>query len=382
MRVAVDARPAAFPEKTGIGYYTWNLLRHLPRVDPSTRYLAWYLNARAILGGPRRLLGDLPGVRERWTPIPARWFERTERLGLPRLEWFVRFDVLFGPNFIPPPSHARHQVVTVHDLAFRLYPETAPHTTLVWLASIERALRRSTRIIAVSEATRRDLLDLYPVPPDRVAVVPHGVDHDVFRRSSDEDVLAAKRRLGVEGPYLLYLGGIEPRKNLPGLIEAYARLDSAARPALVLAGSGVPWNPEGTDSLNEALERLPSGVRRSIVLTGYIPEKEKVAMLSGAEALVYPSRYEGFGLPVLEAMACGTPVVTSNRSALPEVAADAALLVDPDDPADIADAIERVLTEDRLRADLSARGLARAGRFTWEETARRTAAVLHEAAGD
>src|SRR6266542_1230270 len=179
MRVAVDARPAAFPEKTGIGYYTWNLLRHLPRVDPSTRYLAWYLNARAILGGPRRLLGDLPGVRERWTPIPARWFERTERLGLPRLEWFVGFDVLFGPNFIPPPSHARHQVVTVHDLAFRLYPETAPHTTLVWLASIERALRRSTRIIAVSEATRRDLLDLYPVPPDRVAVVPHGVDHDV-----------------------------------------------------------------------------------------------------------------------------------------------------------------------------------------------------------
>ena len=105
-------------------------------------------------------------------------------------------------------------------------------------------------------------------------------------------------------------------------------------------------------------------------------------MLSGAEALVYPSRYEGFGLPVLEAMACGTPVITSNRSALPEVAADAALLVDPDDPTDIADAIERVLTEDRLRADLSARGLARAGRFTWEETARRTAAVLHEAAGD
>ena len=116
MRVAIDARPAVFAEKTGVGYYTWNLLKHLPRVDPSGRYLAWYLNARALLGGPRRNLRELPGVRERWTPIPARWFDRLESYELPRLEWFVRFDVLFAPNFVPPPSRTGRLVITVHDL--------------------------------------------------------------------------------------------------------------------------------------------------------------------------------------------------------------------------------------------------------------------------
>jgi glycosyltransferase involved in cell wall biosynthesis len=382
MRVAVDARSAVFPEKTGVGYYTWNLLRQFPRVDPSTRYLAWYLNAKVLLGGSRRLLGGVPGVRERWTPIPARWFDRLERFDIPRLEWLVGFDVLFAPNFVPPPSRARRQVVTVHDLAFRRYPETAPHATRSWLSRIEEALGRASRVIAVSEATRRDLLDLYDVAPERVVVVPHGVDHEVFRRAPKEDVERVKRRFGIDGPYVLYLGGIEPRKNLPNLIEAYARLDPGLRPALVLAGSGVVWNPEGKDSLRGALERLPAEVRPYIVLTGYVQEAEKVAMLSGAEALVYPSRYEGFGLPVLEAMACGTPVVTSNVSALPEVAGDAALLVDPGDPSQIADAIERLLTQDELRSGLRARGLVRAARFTWEETAKRTASLLHEAARD
>src|SRR2546428_8500381 len=131
MRVAVDARPAVFPQKTGVGYYTWYLLKHLPRVDPSTRYMAWYLNARALAGGPRRYLTDLSGVKERWTPIPARWFERMERFDLPKLEWFVRFDVLFAPNFVPPPTVAPRVVVTVHDLAFRRFPEPAPHATRV-----------------------------------------------------------------------------------------------------------------------------------------------------------------------------------------------------------------------------------------------------------
>lgn len=382
VRVAVDARPAVFSQKTGIGYYTWHVLKHLPAVDPGTEYLAWYLNARALVGGPRHLLSDL-SVTERWTPIPAGWFDRmTERFDLPRVEWFAGFDVFFAPNFVPPPTRGRCLVVTVHDLAFRLHPETAPQSTRWWLAQIERTLKQASRIIAVSESTKRDLLELYGVEAERVTVIAHGVDGDVFHPSPPEEIERVRRLFGIAGRYLLSLGGIEPRKNLPNLVKAFAQLPADGRPTLVLAGGSVEWNPEGRDALRAALSEVPWQVAERVVLTGYVGEQDKVALLSGAEALVYPSLYEGFGLPVLEAMACGTPIVTSDLSALPEVAGDAALLVDPRDPSAIASAVERVLDEKDLRRDLRARGMSRAADYTWEATARRTAAVLHEAAED
>ena len=380
MRIVVDARPAVFAQKTGIGVYTWHLLRLLPRVDPATTYLAWYLNAGAITGGPRRPLRELgaPNLVERGTPIPAGWFARsTERFDLPRIEWFARSDVLFAPNFVPPPTRSRRLVVTVHDLGFRRFPDTAPHSTRRWLARLDGTLRRATRVIAVSESTRRDLVELYHVESARITVVPLGVDGGTFGPADAGVVEAARSRLGVAGPYVVYVGGIEPRKNLPNLLWAFARLGPDL--SLVIVGSGVEWNPQGTGLLREALERLPSETRRRVVRTGYISERDKVALLSGAEALVYPSLYEGFGLPVLEAMACGTPVVTSDRSSLPEVAGEAAVLVDPTDPEAIAAGVDRLLTDGRLRGRLREAGLARAARFTWEETARRTAQVLHEA---
>lgn len=380
MRIAVDARSAVFPEKTGIGYYTWHLLKHLPAVDPDTEYLAWYLNGRALLGGPRRLLKGLP-VTERWTPVPSWWFERlTERFDLPRVEWFARFDVFFAPNFVPPPTRTRRLVVTVHDLAFRLHPETAPQSTRWWLARIDRTLHQASRVIAVSEATKRDLLELYGMNAERITVIPHGVDEQVFRPPPPGEIERVRRRFGITGPYLLSLGGIEPRKNLPNLVRAFARLPGPDRLVLVLAGGSVEWNPEGRDALEEALNDVPQDIAERVVLLGYVEEQDKVALLGGADALVYPSLYEGFGLPVLEAMACGTPVVTSDLSALPEVAGDAALLVDPSDPSAIASAVERVRDDPDLRRELRRKGMSRAAGYTWQETARRTAAVLHEAA--
>jgi len=225
-------------------------------------------------------------------------------------------------------------------------------------------------------------LDVYEVDADRVIVIPHGVDLQVFHPSPPDEIERVRRRFGIAGPYLVSLSGIEPRKNLPNLVRAFALLPADGRPTLVVAGGSVEWNPEGRDALRAALSELPWPVAERVVLTGYVGEQDKVALLSGAEALVYPSLYEGFGLPVLEAMACGTPVVTSDRSALPEVAGDAALLVDPGDPAAIASAVERMLDEEVLRRDLRTKGMSRAAGYTWEATARRTAAVLHEAAGD
>jgi glycosyltransferase involved in cell wall biosynthesis len=377
VRVAIDARPAVFPEKTGVGYYTWHLLRLLPRSDPSTTFVAWYLAA----GGSRGALDDLaaPNLVKRGTPIPARWFDRwSERFDLPRLEWFARSDVVFAPNFVPPPTRVRRLVVTVHDLAFKRFPGTAPHGTRRWLARLDLVLARATRIVAVSESTRRDLVELSPAEPERVVVVPLGVDRTVFRPPAETEVDAVRSRLGVDGPYLLYLGGIEPRKNLPTLLAAFARLPGSLR--LVIAGGGVEWNPEGPDALARALADLPAGVRDRVRLTGYVSEREKVALLGGAAAFVYPSLYEGFGLPVMEAMACGTPVVTSNVSSLPEVTGDAAVLVDPSDAGAVAEGILRILDDPALRDRLVAAGEERAASFTWEETAARTASVLREAA--
>jgi glycosyltransferase involved in cell wall biosynthesis len=383
VRVAVDARPAVFPHKTGIGYYTWHLLRLLPAVDPETTYLAWYLNARMLQGGPHRLLGDVaaPNLIERPTPVPARWFERlSERFDVPRIEWFARSDVVFAPNFVPPPTRIRRLVVTVHDLAFRRLPQSAPHGTRWWLARLDRALARATTVIAVSGSTRDDVVQLAQVDPDRIAVIPLGVDHRVFRPADPERVAAARSAHGVDGPYLLYVGGIEPRKNLPSLVAAFSRLRGDVQ--LVVAGGGVAWNPEGTDLLDAALASAPTGVRDRVVRTGYVSDSDKVALLTGAEVFVYPSLYEGFGLPVLEAMACGTPVVTSNVSSLPEVAGDAALLVDPADPEAIAAEVERVLSDGALRKQFVDLGLQRAKGFTWEATAARTAEVLKKAAGE
>jgi glycosyltransferase involved in cell wall biosynthesis len=382
VRIAVDARPAAFPQKTGVGYYTWHLLRRLPLVDPGSTYVAWYLNFWALLGRGRHPFGlDLPpNLLEHSTPFPAQMFERTsERFDRPRVESFVRFDLLFAPNFLPPPTRARRLVITVHDLAFKLFPETAPQSTRWWLARLDRALANASRIITVSESTRRDLIEAYGVAENRVVVIPHGVDHDLFRPPPAGDMQQVRRRFGIEGSYLLCLGGIEPRKNLPRLVEAFSRLPGDLEAMLVVAGSGAEWNPEGPSLLRSALSALPEGIRRRVVLTGYVGEHAKVALLGAAEALVYPSLYEGFGMPVLEAMACGTPVLTSNVSALPEVAGGAALLVDPTDTGAIAEGMERLLRHGELRERLATDGIRRAARFDWDETARRTAAVLHEA---
>jgi glycosyltransferase involved in cell wall biosynthesis len=376
--------------RTGVGTYTWHLARRLPIVAPDTTFVAWYLDVRAALGIDRRhrLFANVraPNLVERRMPLPSRWFDRVAlRLDVPKLEWMVRFDVLLAPNFVPPPTRSRRVVLTVHDVAFARFPETAPLATRRWLTRLDTSLRRAWQVIVVSEQTRRDLLESYPGAAarlsERLTVVPLGVDMGFFRPVPADAVETARRRYAVDGPYLLSLGGIEPRKNLPALVRAYASLPEDVRPILVVAGPVAPWNPEGWDLLRPSLEALPPRVRDRVVVTGYVSEEEKVALLGGAEALVYPSLYEGFGLPMIEAMACGTPVLTSNVSALPDTAGDAALLVDPRSSEDIAAGMERLLTDAALRERLRAAGTARAAGFSWDETARLTADVLRRGTG-
>jgi len=383
VHIVVDARPASFPLKTGIGHYTMELIRWLPRVATEDRFIAWYLDA---LGEVTR--GDpfgpvaAPNLDIRRTRIPSRIFEQlSERFDLPRVEWLARFDVLFAPNFVPPPTRSGRVVLTIHDLAFRRFPVTAPQATRRWLRRLDEALERAAAIIAVSECTRRDLAELYHVPLERIDVIPHGVDHEAFRPVPQETLREALSRLGIKPPYLLYLGGIEPRKNLPRLVEAFSQIGGAPGASLVIAGAGVAWNPEGWAGLRPVMDTLPVAVRKRIVLTGYVSEPDKVALLTGASALAYPSLYEGFGMPVLEAMSVGTPVVASNASAIPEVAGEAAVLVDPYDVSSISGGLETILADGDRRARLSLAGRERAARFRWEATAKETMRVIRRAAG-
>jgi glycosyltransferase involved in cell wall biosynthesis len=382
MRVVIDARPALDPRKTGVGHYASQLVRHLPAADPDNEYVAWYLHAKGLLR-PRTFFPGVEGLREKASRFPAQVFEPVaSRLGVPRLEWLAGdFDALLATNFLPPATRSRGVVMVVHDLAFRVFPETAPQVDARWLRRFERWLGACAAVIVPSEAAKRDLVALEGADPELVHVVRHGVDAEAFRSASEADTAAARRRLGLgDALYLLFVGGIEPRKNLEALVRSFASLD-ATDARLVIAGGRVRWFPQAADRLRAQVDALPSGVRERVVLAGYVSDVEKVALLGGATALAYPSLYEGFGFPILEAMAARVPVLTSSVSSLPEVAGEAAVLVDPNDEAAIANGLRSLLDDADLREHLRAAGLARAATFTWEAAARNTAEVLRKAVG-
>jgi len=375
VRIAIDARPALDPRRTGVGHYARRLIEHLPAAMPKDEVVAWYLHAKGLFS--RRPFFPGAGVEEHASRFPARVFQPVSwRLGVPRLEWLVGFDALLATNFLPPPTGGRGVVLVVHDLAYEVMPGTAPHHDDRWRRRFDAWLRRSAAVIVPSESARRDLLDRHELDPSHVRAIAHGAEP--FDRPQTEDVEAARARFDIGGRYVLFVGGIEPRKNLHGLVDAFRRVDTDAW--LVVAGGRVNWIPGETGRLETAVAALPEGVRRRVRFTGYVSEDEKRALLAGAEVLAYPSRYEGFGFPVLEGFAAGVPVLTSTASSLPEVAGEAALLVDPTDPAEIADGLARLLGEAGLRQRLREAGLERVRSFTWERTATATAEVLRAAA--
>lgn len=360
----------------GINGYIHQLLRRLPE---ETGELAPALRLRYQAFLYDRAFEAPAGLhvhRSRWnTRSPWRriaW-EQTRLAVLSR-----DLDLLHGLAFAAPLASRCPTVVTVHDLSFLRFPEAFRRANRTYLAWITRlSTRRAARVIAVSESTRRDVIDLCGVPEARVVTVPNGVDEQ-YCPAEPAAVAEFRRRKGLPERFLLYLGTLEPRKNLEALIAAYARLPEragAGRPKLVIAG-GKGWFFE---TIFARVAEL--GLADDVLFPGYVPAAELPWWYRAAELFVYPSRFEGFGLPVLEAMACGTPVVTTTASSLPEVAGDAALLVDPDDTAGLTAALSRVLTDAALRADLGEAGLRQAARFSWARTAAQTAQVYRAILG-
>jgi glycosyltransferase involved in cell wall biosynthesis len=372
VRIAIDARPASDAEPTGVGHYARRMLSHLPAAMPADELVAWHLHA----GGSD--LPRSPNLTEHVSRIPGVLEPVWRRLEMPTLEGMVRFDALLATNFLPPPTRSDSVVLVVHDLAFEVMPEAGPGFGARWRRRFDGWLRRGAGVIVPSSSTKAELLRRHRVDEGRVHVIPHGVDP--FEAPGQEEAERIRARFGIGGPFALFVGGIEPRKNLVALVQAFARVDDADR-WLVIAGGRTSWAPRGTEPVRAQVAALPDDVRRRVVLTGYVSDEEKRALLESATLLAYPSRYEGFGFPVLEGFSAGVPVLTSSAASLPEVAGEAALLVDPNDVDAIAEGLVRLFADLRLRERLVAAGRERLGTFTWQRAADSTAEVLRDAAG-
>ncbi len=378
--VGVDVYPF-FERMTGVGWYEWNLLAALDRREDGLRF---NLYAHTFLAPDEPAAPAMPGKRRmrlRIHHLPEGFLLPTRptilflrRFVEPLLKFLDGNDVLFAPNFFPHTTqdgHGRSLVATVHDLAFAAMPETVAPATL---AELERHLPgaryRTERFIVVSDATRADLLEYLPVTPRRVHTVHEGLD-PTFAEQGDPPLPR-----GVEAPYLLFVSTLEPRKNVLGVLRAFELLHRWGYPGrLVLAGRWG-WH---TEALRGALESSPA--RERILHLDYVSRGELPALYRGADVLLFPSWLEGFGLPIIEAMACGTPVVTSGRSAMPEVAGPAAVYVDPTSPHGIASAVSALLEDEDHRRRLAELGRQRAAAFSWDRAAAATAQVLRQAAG-
>ncbi|NLE43403.1 MAG: glycosyltransferase family 4 protein [Chloroflexi bacterium] len=365
MLVGIDASRALAHRSTGTEVYSRSLIEALCRLDSPHQFR---LYAPGPLDWPLP-----PGAEVRAIPLRRMWTHA-------RLSWEMLCsapDVLFVPAHVVPLLHPQATVVTVHDLGYLVYPEAHPLVQRVYLDLSTRWNTKAARLIlADSAATKADLMSRYRTPADKIVVVYPGVSESLRPVSHEAAVAAALGRYGITGEYFLYLGTLQPRKNLTTVVDAFAALANDLPPSVSLVlGGKAGWF---VDSLHETIRR--HGLEGRVLLPGYIAESDKAALLTRARAFVFPSLYEGFGLPVLEAQACGCPVVTSSTSSLPEAAGEGALLVDPHDTRAIAEAMGRLWTDDELRRDLIQRGWSNVARFSWRAAARLTLSALERAA--
>ena len=367
LHIGIDASRTAVAAKTGTEHYTFELLAALAQRDRVDRFTLYCNQPPAALPP----LGT--NVRLRRMPFKRLWTHARLSLELA----VAPPDVLFVPAHVLPLGtplvRGMHTVVTIHDLGYLHFPETHTAAQRLYLRlSTAWSARIANAVIAISSATSADLVRYTKIDAQKIHVIHHGVAAR-FRPSAPAAITATTAQYGIDRPYFLFVGTVQPRKNLQRAVEAFAALiagSQTAPPLFVIAGK-KGW-------LTEVIERekQATGLTEHIRFLGYVPDNDLPPLLSGALAFVFPSLYEGFGMPVLEAMACGAPVITSTTSSLPEVAGDAALLVDPRDTQAICQALQQIQRDPALRSDLALRGQRRAARFTWDACAVATLAVL------
>jgi glycosyltransferase involved in cell wall biosynthesis len=371
MKIILDARTVG-RRFSGVGFYVLELIRAFSRIDADHTF-------HILVHGESAIEDLAPDPRFRIHQTPASpeshpWGDLWEELVLPRLAASVQADVLHGPAFLIPLRRTKiATVVTIHDLVAFTHPRTIPWKYALYMRRrIRRAVQTAQRTICVSESAKRDVLRLLAPSEEKIACIHHGVA-ERFHPQTDERIDEVRRRHGLARPYILFVGNLEPRKNLGGLVRAFriVRRDEKEPLDLVVAGQ-IAWKSD------ELLRELgEEDVRDSIRLTGYFPAEDLPALYSGARAFVFPTLWEGFGMPVLEAMACGAPVVASRVPSIQEIAGDAAILVDPNSPDSIASGIREALLGPR--DEWSRGGIKQAAQFSWLSTALHTLRVYEEA---
>lgn len=358
MRIAIEANPMAI-RKGGIGYYTQNLVEHLLKRDRENEYILFYFNLSL------KQRKNLPAFDFSKNYSNFVFPKQALRFGLQALK---KPDVVHGTSYRLFAEGKKGSVVTVHDLGFMRFPQfVRKFGSGKMVRRVQHALENASAVLTVSENSKRDIMEYFHVPEERIVVTYEGINEKFTQKPDALVVDSVREKFHIAKCYILFVGTLEPRKNIPSLVNAYAE----AKPLhgdfqLVLAG-GLGWV---YDEIFDAIEK--SGVKENIILTQYISWEELHALYHGASLFVFPSFYEGFGLPPLEAMACGVPVITSNVSSLPEVVGDAAALVDPADEEQLTHSMENVLSDASLRHDLVQKGFERAKLFSWEKTAEQT----------
>ena len=366
----------------GVSRYIHSLLTYLPQVDDDSSYVAFLGPVGRIAAPPHQEASHHAGWDERvsrwrthmplarilWEQLVQPWAARRENL-----------DLLHVPVYVGPVTSSCPIVVTIHDLSFYLYPDLLRPFNRTYLQNFtRRTVAHAEGIIAVSESTRNDIVRILGVPEEKVTVIPNGVGQEMHPINDREQIAALRRRYDLPERMILFLGTLEPRKNIPTLLEAFGLLcrNHDADHRLVVAG-GKGWY---YGEIYATAERL--GLRNKVIFPGYIPQSQLALWYNAADLFVYPSLYEGFGLPPLEALACGTPAIVSDVSSLPEVVGEAGLVVNPLDAQALAEAMYSVLGNPARHRALREAGLLRAKAFSWRTTASKTAKLYHRIVGE
>lgn len=378
MRIAIDIRGLARDKQSGVGEYTLELLRAIFEISPEHDFVllstGTEMARRYVLDNLARIGTDEHRSHVRHVHVS----EANKKLNLsifarqnPHLDELAKIgtdncDLFFFPNLNFIATNSTPSIVTVHDLSWRIFPHFFTTKDRAWHQAVRpgKTLSDARAVIVPSESTKRDLVSVLGIDGKKIQVIPHGIDHEIFRPKILAQDHGIRSQYKLPKKYILFMGTIEPRKNIHALLDAFEQVRATdLELKLVLAG-GPGWKSA------DILERIKQ--TNGVQYLGYVPAEHRPALYRGAEVFVFPSIYEGFGLPVLEAMACGTPVITSHTSSLPEITEDAAILINPHNANDISAALNQLLGSEKLRTKLSELGLTRAANFDWTKTAQST----------
>jgi len=375
MKIGIEIAPLIWGKKAGIGWYAYNLLKNLKKIDKENFYILF----GSSIGEYRKKIKSLKkefeceNIKINMKFLPGRIHNYLFQIFIPVEFLYGNFDLIHTLHPFSPITLKAKYIATIHDLTPLISNEWfLKEDSRKFKFIIKKTTERADKIIADSNSTKKDIIEFFNYPKENIEVVYLASDEIYKPVENKEEIEETRKKYGISKKYILFVGTIEPRKNLIRLLSVFEKLKNKFKEYQLVIVGQVGWMSE---KFFEKLKNLPENVKKDIILTGYIPKKDMVYLYNGCELFIYPSLYEGFGIPVLEAMSCGVPVITSNTSSLPEVGGDACIYVNPSDEEDILYKIEKVLNSEELKKEMREKGLERAKLFSWKKTAENTLKV-------